>query len=64
MKRRARKKALRQIIDLNQENSIPLTYKQLADKIGVSVGTAYKYKKLLVDKGINDKIDGETIPDG
>ena len=64
MKRRARKKALRQIIDLNQENSIPLTYKQLADKIGVSVGTAYKYKKLLVDKGIIDKIDGETFPDG
>ena len=46
MKRRARKKALRHIIELNQENSIPLTYKQLAEKIGVSVGTAYKYKKL------------------
>ena len=48
MKRRARKKALRQIIDLNQENSIPLTYKQLAEKIGVSVGTAYKYKSFRI----------------
>ena len=64
MKRRARKKALRQIIDLNQDDSIPLTYKQLAEKLGVSVGTAHKYKKLLLNKGIINQVEGEAFPDG
>jgi len=64
MKRRARKKALRQIIDLNQDDSIPLTYKQLAEKLGVSVGTAHKYKKLLLNKGIINEVEGDAFPDG